>query len=118
MGTEFAAANAVGMGVQAQYLDQYARRADELFLADRAADVVGLNIGVSQFVNQLPEWRAYCDQPVSAPSRRQSLLPPAWSSRPLKKKTSRSRMSSNRSRICWPTRATNWHQATRRRRDW
>lgn len=67
LGASFESANAVGIGVQAQYLDQYALRADELFLADRAADVVGLNIGVSQFIIKLPEWRAYLQGPAPTP---------------------------------------------------
>lgn len=61
LGAEFAALNPVGLGVQAQYLVEYARRADEFLIADRAADLVALNITVGALLPRFPEWQAYLD---------------------------------------------------------
>jgi hypothetical protein len=67
LGEEFATLNPVGLGVQAQYLQAYAERADEFLIADRAADLVGLNVGVCSFLAQLKEWQAYlADSEVNA----------------------------------------------------
>lgn len=59
LGVEFDALNPVGLGIQAQYLQQYAARADDFLVADRAADLVGLNVTVGSLLPQFAEWRDY-----------------------------------------------------------
>lgn len=59
LGAEFDALNPVGLGMQAQYLQQYAARADDFLVADRAADLVGLNVTVGSLLPQFKEWRDY-----------------------------------------------------------
>jgi len=61
LGTGFDALNPIGLGTQAQYLQQYAARADEFLIADRAADLVGLNVVVGSLLPQFSEWLAYLD---------------------------------------------------------
>lgn len=59
LGNEFADFNPIGLGVQAEYLQQFALRADELLMADRAADLVALNTTVGALLPQFDEWLAY-----------------------------------------------------------
>lgn len=59
LGASFAAFNPIGLGIQAQYLQQYASRADDFLIAERAADLVGLNATVGSLLPRFPEWAAY-----------------------------------------------------------
>jgi hypothetical protein len=67
-GKDFESLNPVGLGVQAAYLQQYALRADEFLLADRAADLVALNTVIGSFLPQFPEWIAYLADADARPS--------------------------------------------------
>jgi hypothetical protein len=74
IGDNFDDLNVVGLGVQAQYLFQYALRADEYLLPDRAADLVALNIVVGQFLPQFPEWADYLQHPDTKPESSAEIL--------------------------------------------
>ncbi|MBX9813807.1 MAG: hypothetical protein K2X76_03820, partial [Sphingomonas sp.] len=61
LGASFNTLNPIGLGIQAQYVQHYAERADQFLTPERASDLVGLNMTLGAFLPRFPEWQAYRD---------------------------------------------------------
>lgn len=61
LGQTAADIDVVRLGIASERIKEYASRADDIFVAEMAAEVVALNTNLGRNLRQFEEWRAYVD---------------------------------------------------------